>query len=442
MTLRESLHVMRRWRSVIVAGVLIGFVAGWVSAPGRAATTTTFQATHTLILDPGAGLFYQTSAAVLARLGAVPDRVAARLGIDGQLVRSMVSVETFRLGVVSITGRSADRAQAKALADVTAEELIVELGGPKAPLRTLEPAVAAPIPTDDIQGPSSRPSRALLLGAFGLLLGVGAAFGVERFDNRIRSKRTAENALGGPVLAEVPPIPRSDHGRLSGGTEPSSFMEAYRRLRTFVELWRPREGTDDGHRVIVVTSAGADEGKTTTVAHLARALAEGGHSVVVISADLRRPRLHFYFDRPVEPGLSDVLRGAPDARRLADLNLTTAVRGVRFVASGAPVDNPAPLLDRAGEVLREARSLADFVLVDTPALLMASDAANLARHADGVLLVARAGHTTIGAASRSAELLERLDIPVIGAVLVGIDAAPASLPFTRSTPKRRSGAIS
>jgi len=148
MTRIKSVHVMWRWRSVIAAGVLIGVVVGWMSAPGTAATATDFQATHTLIADPQGGEAFLYRAAVLARLGAVPGRVASRLGIDRRLVQSMVSTETpVGVGLLLITGRSADRAQAEALANVTAAELIVELGGPKSPLHTLEPAVASPVPT-------------------------------------------------------------------------------------------------------------------------------------------------------------------------------------------------------------------------------------------------------------------------------------------------------
>lgn len=419
MTTGEPLRVMRRWRSVIVAGVLIGVVVGWVSAWSRPAETTTFRATHTLLLDPAAtGVPDIHRAVVLATLGPVPSRVAARLGLDRSLVQSVVSAETPRVGLVLITGRSTDGAQAEAVANVTAEELIFEFGGPKAPLRTLEPAVASPVPTDEIRGPGSHWSRASLLGAFGLFLGVGAAFALERLDNRIWSKGRAERALGVPVVAEVPPIPPSGAGLLLTGTEPPSFVEAYRGLCTTVDRWTPRTSNSYGSRVIVVTSAAGKEGKTSTVAHLALALAEMGRSVLVISADLRRPRLHLYFDRSRDPGLHDVLRDVPDRPALADLDLTTGIRGIRFVSSGAPVDNPAPLLERAGEVLREARSLADFVLVDTPPILGTSDAAELARHADGVLLVVRAGRTSVGAAARSAELLQRLDIPVLGSVLV------------------------
>jgi len=91
---RESLRVLRRWRLVIVAGILIGVVVGWVSAPGRATTVTTFEATHTLILDAPAGGSNINRAAALATLGGVPVRVAARLGIPRRQLNSTVSAET------------------------------------------------------------------------------------------------------------------------------------------------------------------------------------------------------------------------------------------------------------------------------------------------------------------------------------------------------------
>ena len=413
----------------------MGVVVGWLSAPGRAERAV-FEAAHTMIVDPQASpdaRLYQ--ATVLVQFGTVPDRVAARMGIDRRLLRAMVSARMRDdLNELVIIGRSPDPRQAEAVADVTAEELVVELGGPKAPLHTLEPAVAAPLESDDITAPSSRPTRALFLGGFGLFLGLGAAVMLERFDQRIRSKHTAEEALGMAVVAEVPPIPRSDRTRLLTGTESSAVIEAFRRLRAFVTASAPDTETADGHRVIVVTSATPEEGKTTTVAHLAATLAEVGRTVLVVSADLRRPRLHLYFDRPREPGLTDMLRGAPDVRRLTDLNMATAIRGIRFVASGAPMHNTAPLIEQAGDVLATVRTMADFVLVDSPALLETSDAAELAVHADEVLLVVRAGRTPVKAARRSAELLERLRIPVLGVVIVDSDRKSSewSLPVVRN----------
>jgi Mrp family chromosome partitioning ATPase len=420
MTLREFLYVLRRWRSVVIAGLAIGVVVGWVSAPGKAARSAAFEATHTLLLVNQAGnypLLYDQAPAI-ATLGAVPERVATRIGVDRRTVQSMVKVEAPpNKGNLLITARSVDPRRAEAVANATAEELVVELGGQNSPLQTLEPAEAAPVSTTEIEGPRSRPGRAFLVGAFGLLLGMAGAFGIERFDTRIRSKSAAEVALGGPVIAEIPGVPRPERGRLLSGERPSPVVEAYRVLRTSVDKWA-EVGDRDRGRIIVLTSPMGGEGATVTVAHLASTLGETGRSVLVISADLRRPRLHEYFDRALEPGLADVLGLAPDVRGLGDLNLATGVRGVRFVPSGAPIRNPAPLLERLRDHLEEARALGDFVLIDAPPLLTTSEAADLARLADGVLLVVRAGRTSVRAATRSAELLQRLGIPVLGGVLL------------------------
>jgi capsular exopolysaccharide synthesis family protein len=263
-----------------------------------------------------------------------------------------------------------------------------------------------------------------MLGIFGLILGIGSAFAVERFDNRVWVKGTAEEVLGVPVLAEVPSIPRADRDRIVTGSERSPVVEAFRGLRTGVMCFTEGRGNGGGPRVIAVTSATEGEGKTTTVALLAATLAEVGYSAVTISADFRRPQLQRFFDRALEPGLSDVLRGAPDVRRLSDLNTATGIRGVRFVASGAPVPNPGPLINQLADHLGEARDLGEYVLVDTPPLLVASEAADLARQADAALLVVRAGRTSVGAAARASEMLRRLNVPVLGAVLVGADASP------------------
>lgn len=440
MTLRQSLYVMRRWRSVIVAGVLIGIVVGWLSAGGAPVRRPTFEATQTLIVVPGSdGLAVLKRVQPIATLGGVPTRVAARLGLDRRIVQARVFIQIPpNKGVVLITGRSSDRARAEALANVTAEEAVAEFGGPAAPFRALEPAVATEVPREGVDPPRSRPARALMLGAFGLVLGIAGAFAVERFDTRIRSRHSAEDALGVPVVAEIPVIARADRDRLLTGAQPSGVIEAYRSLRTTVERWTPPTADVGGGRILAVTSPVGDEGTTTTAAHLAATLGEIGRSVVVISANIHQPQLHSYFGRAQEPGLTDVLRGAPDARRLSDLNTATAVRGVRLVASGSTVRNLSPLLEHVGGHLHEARSLAEFVLIDAPPLLTASEAADFARHADGVLLVVRAGRTGVGAAARAAELLRRLDVPVLGAVLVDSDGLGGRT-YTRGSKRSGSG---
>jgi capsular exopolysaccharide synthesis family protein len=481
MTFRDWFQVLRRRLVVVLIPLVLGLVGGWFSASGKAGNDTTFRATHTLIFESqGNESFNIEQVALLATSGAVPSRVSARLNISRSQVRSSVSAVADRdVAAISVTGQSPERERAILLADLTAEELIVEIGGkeqgayqaelsrltdqvnsakdrlkrakdaqaqavaqrdvtaaeealqvyrtqppPKSQLRTLEEATATTVKAEGVKAPESKPARALLLAVLGLLAGVGAAFALERVDSRIRSKTTAEQAFGAPVVAEVPAVSKASQGQLLTRTQPtSSFVEAYRGLRTYVALWAPETGVDDGHRVIVVTSAAAGEGKTTSVAHLAAMLAEMGRSVVVVSADFRRPRVHEYFGRPGSPGLVDVLARKPGSPTFDDLDLRTPVRSVQLIPSGPPIENPAPLLEHAGDLLGAFRGLADFVLVDTPPLLIANDAADLARHADGVLLVARAGKTSIEAAERTAEQLARLEIPVVGVVLVASEAA-------------------
>jgi capsular exopolysaccharide synthesis family protein len=282
------------------------------------------------------------------------------------------------------------------------------------------------VDSSGVQAPNSKPVRAALLGLLGLLAGVAGAFALDRLDSRIRSKESAEAAFGVLVVAEVPRLAKASQGQLLARTQPSSpFVEAYRGLRTYVALWAPEADREDGHRVLVVTSPSAGEGKTTTAAHLAAMLAEIGRSVVVVSADLRRPRIHHYFDLPPGPGLVEAL-AAKSGPVFTGLDRPTSIRGVRLVPSGAPLENPAPLFEHAGELVESVRGLADFVLIDAPPLLVANDAVEMARFADGVLLVARAGQTPIEAAERSAEILDRLEIAVVGAVLVASEAASSA----------------
>jgi capsular exopolysaccharide synthesis family protein len=484
MTFRDSRKVLRRRLRMVVACLVVGVTAGWVTAPGATRRATTYRATHTLIYEPQGGQSYNIGqVALLATSGEVPSRVAARLKIDRGHVRSAVSaVADVQVGTLSITALSSEPAGAVSLAEATAEELVAEIDGRdtaayqaelsrlnmqvesarnrlnaapnaaaqaaargdvesadralqqylstppmKSNLPTLEKAFATAVTPAGVRAPQSKPVRGALLGALGLLVGVAGAIARERLDNKLRSKVSAEEAFGAPVVAEVPPISKASQGVLLARTQPlSPIVEAYRGLRTHVALWTPENAREDGHRVIVITSPSAGEGKTTTVAHLAAMLAEIGRSVVVISADLRRPRLHQYFDLPGAPGLVDALAATPGPPTFAGLDQPTSVSGVRLVPSGPPIENPAPLLECAGDLLSAARGLADFVLVDSPPLLVANDAVDLARHADGVLLVARAGETSIEAAESSAELLERLEIPVVGAVLVASEAASSA----------------
>lgn len=318
-----------------------------------------------------------------------------------------------------------------ALSDLEAQ------GPPEASLLVVEDGEARTVEPEGVRAPDGKVQRAALLGGFGLLLGIGAAFALDRLDTKIRNKATAEAAFGYPVIAEIPPLPngKKHKDELLAITHPSApFVEAYRGLRTVVALTAdsvPSNGAGKHGTVLLVTSPGAGEGKTTTAAHLAAMLAEVGRSVLVVSADLRRPRLHVLFETDREPGLTEMLSDTDHAPDLRDLVKETKLSRVRLLPSGAPTENPAPLLRQAGEVLQAARKVFDFVIVDTAPLLVANDASELATVADGVIIMARATKTSIDAAQRSAEILGRLETPVLGSVLVGATDTPTAYSYYR-----------
>jgi Mrp family chromosome partitioning ATPase len=161
-------------------------------------------------------------------------------------------------------------------------------------------------------------------------------------------------------------------------------------------------------------------------------LGEVGRRVLVVSGDFRRPRLQDLFDREREPGLTDVLGASPDAPDVADLDLTTTFENVQFLASGAPSSNPAVVVKRVPQLLRAAQDHWEFIVVDSAPLLVANDSAELARIANGVIVLARSGRTTVDAAERTAELLKRIGAPVIGVVLVGANESPTAYRYYRS----------
>ena len=227
-------------------------------------------------------------------------------------------------------------------------------------------------------------------------------------------------------LATVTPIGRSPATMTASRrpallmlTEPhSSAAEAYRSLAANLQF----AYADRQLQTIGVTSAAEGEGKSTTVANLAVALAQSGRRVVVVDADLRRPGQHSAFGVDREPGLADLLLGDRDALHLPLQE--TAAGGVKVLASGALPGNTLEALAsrRFDQVLGLARAQADFVLVDTPPAGGLADAAVVAPRLEGMLLVVSAGKTKRDLARRAREQLERVNANILGVVLTDVRA--------------------
>jgi capsular exopolysaccharide synthesis family protein len=301
----------------------------------------------------------------------------------------------------------------------------------------------AAVATSSSSGVNGPVARGLLGGVLGLLLAIGIALLMTRLDRRILSRADAEAAFQLPVLAEVPEITKTQqrNSELVAHTAPlSRFAESFRAIRSSVLFTRaaiqseeaPAQGigavtngsngsNGSDHSgtlfepppseplVVMVTSPSPGEGKTTTTANLAAVFAESGASVLVVNCDFRRPAIHRYFDLEDEP------------RRVHE----TQVPGLKVVTNVLvdPASNPSQVVAAQRQVVTAARGRFDVILIDTAPLLTANDAVELVSSADMLLLVARVGQTKTDTAERSVELLNRLDVPIAGVVLMGATTA-------------------
>jgi capsular exopolysaccharide synthesis family protein len=274
-------------------------------------------------------------------------------------------------------------------------------------------------PAQPPTSPSSpKPTEDGLLGLVaGLILGLAAAFLRESLDDAVASKEMAEEFGGATVLAAVPMVnswKKRDKPLVVSLARPMSpAAEAYRSLRTSLQFARQER---DLH-TILVTSPAAAEGKTSTLSNLGAMFAQAGQRVVLVSCDLRKPRLGQFFGVDESLGLTTAILGEQPVEELVQ-----AVPGddnLWLLGSGQMPPNPAELLNgrRIQEVFSALRELFDLVLIDSPPVLPVTDAVVLAEDADATLLVVAAGQTSRGDLQRAAEKLAHVNARVVGLVL-------------------------
>jgi exopolysaccharide transport family protein len=276
---------------------------------------------------------------------------------------------------------------------------------------------------------SPRRTLNLLIGLFGgAFFGIGLAFFFQYLDNRVKTPEEIETHLGLPSLGLIPAL-RAKDGHINpliNNGVPANFAEAFRALRTNI-LFSTSEA---GSRAIVVTSTAPGEGKTTVAGNLAVGMAQAGQRVLLIDADMRRPRAHEVFDRNVEPGLSNLLVG--DARA-AEVVQRTEVPNLWVMPAGKTPPNPAELLGsrRFADLLTSLKEQFDLVIIDTPPVMAVTDSAIVAHRASGVLFVIAADKTSREAAQQALDQLENARARFIGAVLNGADVERESYYYSR-----------
>lgn len=277
----------------------------------------------------------------------------------------------------------------------------------------------------------------LLLGLIaGLMIGFGAAVVRDALDTRIHSVSDVEEVSDLPVLGVIPDAQNDNETALVVENDPQGVRsEAYRALRTNVQFLtvntlvsqagaaQPRHSARAGSlreehlgKVFVLTSAGPGDGKTTTSTNLATALAQFGAKVALIDADLRRPSVAEYMGIEGGAGLSDVLVGRAD---IADVVQPWGNDELSVLPSGKIPPNPSELVGSTEmeKLVHELRAHFDYVIIDSPPVMAATDAILVSKVSDGVILVVSCGKSRKPEVDQCIHRLETADVQIRGLVV-------------------------
>jgi capsular exopolysaccharide synthesis family protein len=416
----------RRWWLLllaVLAALGVATVANAVTVPQYATSVTFFVTTPSEGVTDSyqGGLFSQQRVKSYAALLAgdrLARAVAEEVGLSPEEVQSRVSArpvpDTVLLQAVVL---DPDPARSERVARALSERFVELVGALETPAGGSSPAVKVDVvagPTVDPIPVSPRPLRNLLLaGLVGLILGVGLALLREILDLTIKTAETLREVANAPLLAVVPFDATARKAPLATVFAPhSARAEAFRHLRTnlqFVDVDRPV-------KVIVVTSAVPDEGKSTTAVNLALAFAEAGKRTLLIEADLRRPKVAEYLGLEGAVGLSNVLAGQVDAPTVLQ---RWGPHALHVLPSGVVPPNPSELLGSRtmATLIDQFRDEFDIVVIDTPPILPVTDAAVVAAVADGAVMVTRAGRTAQARVRTALANLRSVDARVLGCVL-------------------------
>ena len=270
---------------------------------------------------------------------------------------------------------------------------------------------------------------ALMVGCIG---GSTLAFVEERLDATMRTPREVENVAALPLIGIIPLLPENGNGaskklgrkeRDSNATilQPQSRMallESFRALRTSILM-----AGELPPKVIMVTSALPDEGKTTTSINCAVVLAQKGARVLLVDADLRAPRIHNVLGLNPAYGLSSLLGQGNDIADRDAVVQYSRVPNLFVLPAGPPSDDPSQLLDLGTmkKKIAEWRKVFAHIVIDTPPVLAASDCLILSSEADSVLLTMLASHTPRSALLRARDMLQQVNAKIAGVVVNGVD---------------------
>jgi capsular exopolysaccharide synthesis family protein len=259
----------------------------------------------------------------------------------------------------------------------------------------------------------------LLSVIVGIMGGAGLAFFIEYIDSTVKDSRDIENRIKLPSLSLIPLKKPGDSlipETMAYSERENLLSEAFRSVGTFISLSHESKPP----KMIVVTSPGENEGKTTVSINTAITLAGIKGNGIIVDADLRRPRIHKIFGIGNTPGLSDLLSGNVEFD--AGLLRASPINGLHALTSGKTPHNPSALLcsSKMKDILDALYALYEFVIIDSPPMLGMNESIYLSSFAEGVILVVKAGHTPIDAVMETKKILRNVNAKILGVVLNGI----------------------
>jgi succinoglycan biosynthesis transport protein ExoP len=436
-TLRDYLRVLREQWVVLLLVIILGGTGAsafylikprtytaqltmYVSSQGADTTQAAFQ---------GAQLSQDRVASYTELLTSsrVTSDVIAKLGLEDtpdELARRMTATSKLDSVLLDVTATDPDPRRAAEIVNAAGQvfpDLVNELERPTKPdavpavaVRVVQPAQVPTVPS------SIGLPMVLALGLLaGLVIGVGAALARDALDVSVKAPDHLKAAAGAPNLGTIafdPQVPKRPLIVLEDPQSPRS--EAFKQLRTnlqFVDVDNPR-------KVILVTSSMPGEGKTTTVVNLGIALASAGARVLLIEADLRRPKVSSLLGLERTIGLTSVLSGRMHVDQAIQL---WGAAAMDVIASGPLPPNPSELLSsqHMAEVIAYLRTRYDIVLIDAPPLLPVTDSAAVAPATDGAILACRYKRTTRTQLQSAVSALSAVSAPVLGTVFTMVPSS-------------------
>ena len=439
MELKELTRAVRAGWWLLVVGLLCGTALGGLATlratPMYASSTQLFVSTtgtdDTSTAYQG-NLFSQqrvTSYVQLLTGQRVAARVIERLDLDetpGAFTGSLTASAIPETVLIQVTVMRPSPEEARDIAAAVGEEfgaIVSELETPDGAANSTVKVTVTEEPELAAAASSPSPQRNVALGGIvGLLLGAAGALVRNRLDTTVKSNEDISKAAGVAVVGALvedealraKPVVSDEDGYSETG-------EAYRQIRTNLQFL----DVDNPARSLVITSSLPGEGKTTVAVNLALVLAQSGARVMLIEADMRRPRVTRYLGMISGAGLSNVLAGNA---RLDELVQPFGDGRLTVLAAGPVPPNPSEMLGshQMRALVAEAREWNDYVVIDAPPLLPVTDGAVLSTVADGAIIVARHGVTTGPQLDQAATALHRIEARLLGVILNRIPAKAAA----------------